>query len=98
MADKKDLFKSSLSKRKNIRKAAPDLKKSEEVTAKIHAQPVEKILPAPPESQKDEKEAVQRITLDVPISVYTAMKHRVFNRRITLKKYMVELAKKDLNL
>lgn len=98
MADKKDLFKSSLSKKKNIRKAAPDLKIAEEVTAKIHDKPVENIAPKNLEISKEEKESVQRITLDVPISVYTAMKHRVFNRRITLKKYMVELAKKDLNL
>ena len=38
----------------------------------------------------------KRITLDVPIDLYSAMKMTVFKRGITLRKYVLEVVAKDL--
>ena len=38
----------------------------------------------------------KRITLDVPLDLYSAMKMTVFRRGITLRKYVLEVVAKDL--
>lgn len=38
----------------------------------------------------------KRITLDVPLDLYREMKMTVFNRGITLRKYVLEVVAKDL--
>ena len=93
MANKKDLFKQSLTKKKVIKKAAPDLQTSEKIVQEVHT---EEQSPSP--APKAEKEAVQRVTVDFPVSVYTALKYASFEKRITLKKYIVNLVKQDLGL
>ena len=39
----------------------------------------------------------KRITLDVPIDLYSEMKMTVFRRGITLRKYVLEVVAKDLS-
>ncbi len=95
MANKKDLLKQSLTTKKPLRKAAPDLKSSEQIVRQVHTPEEPAPSPTPP---KPEKEAVQRVTVDFPVSVYTALKYASFEKRITLKKYIVDLVRKDLNL
>jgi hypothetical protein len=57
----------------------------------------EKVNSSPPPIV-DDKETVQRVTIDFPVSIYTALKFASFEKRLTLKKYIVELVKKDLKL
>ena len=93
MANKKDLFKQSLTQKKVIKKAAPDLQTSEKIVQEVHTEQ-----PSSPPTPKTEKEAVQRVTIDFPVSVYTSLKYASFEKRVTLKKYIVNLVKKDLGL
>ncbi len=94
MANKKDLFKQSLIQKKPLRKTAPDVQSSEQIIRNVHVE--EEASPSP--TPKAEKEAVQRVTVDFPVSVYTALKYASFEKRITLKKYIVDLVRRDLNL
>lgn len=100
MANKKDLFKQSLTKKKVLKKAAPDVQSSEKIVQQVHTEqsPVDGPSPTPATKPVVEKEAVQRVTVDFPVSVYTALKYASFEKRVTLKKYIVELVRKDLNL
>ena len=97
MANKKDIFKQSLTQKKVLKKAAPDIPVSEKIVKQVH--PLEKSgSPSPSPKPKTPKEKVQRVTVDFPVSVYTALKYASFEKRVTLKKYIVDLVKKDLNL
>ena len=51
-------------------------------------------------SQKEEKEKTIRTTLDLPISVHTAVKVRVAQdiHLKSIKEYVIRLVKKDLDL
>jgi hypothetical protein len=97
MANKKDLFKQSLTQKKVLKKAAPDVQSSERIIKEVHTEEVSSS-PTPAAKAPQEKEAVQRVTIDFPVSVYTALKYASFEKRVTLKKYIVELVRKDLNL
>lgn len=96
MANKKDLFKKSLTQKKVLKKAAPDVQSSERIIKQVHTE--EAASSSPTAKAPKEKEAVQRVTIDFPVSVYTALKYASFEKRVTLKKYIVELVRKDLNL
>ena len=91
MVSKKDLFKESLTQKKVLKKAAPDLQSSEQIVRQVHTEDV-----SPSPTPKMEKESVQRVTIDFPVSVYTALKYASFEKRVTLKKYIVDLVRKDL--
>ena len=93
MANKKDLFKQSLTQKKVLKKVAPDLQASEQIVRQVHTKE-ESLSPTP----EVEKEPVQRVTVDFPVSVYTALKYASFENRVTLKKYIVDLVRKDLGL
>ena len=57
----------------------------EEAVALIHHEP-------------PEKERVQRITIDIPFSLYVAVRTKVVKEEKTLKDYFLGLARKDRNL
>jgi len=98
MANKKDLFKQSLTQKKVLKKAAPDVQSSEKIIRKVHTEETS-LSPSPAaKTPVKSKEPVQRVTIDFPVSVYTALKYASFEKRVTLKKYIVELVRKDLNL
>ena len=40
----------------------------------------------------------KRVTIDIPLELHAAIKMKTFTEGITLKKYMLELARRDLNL
>jgi hypothetical protein len=98
MSNKKDFFKESLTQKKVLKKAAPDVQGSEMIVQHVHTDS-EKVnsSPTPTVIVKD-NETVQRVTIDFPVSIYTALKFASFEKRLTLKKYIVELVKKDLRL
>jgi hypothetical protein len=96
MSNKKDFFKESLTQKKVLKKAAPDVQGSEMIVQHVHTDS-EKVNSSPTPIIED-KETVQRVTIDFPVSIYTALKFASFEKRLTLKKYIVELVKKDLNL
>jgi hypothetical protein len=96
MSNKKDFFKESLTQKKVLKKAAPDVQGSEMIVQHVHTDN-EKLNSSPTPFVED-KETVQRVTIDFPVSIYTALKFASFEKRLTLKKYIVELVKKDLKL
>jgi hypothetical protein len=50
-----------------------------------------------PSNQKEvEQERTKRVTLDIPISMHTAIKMKTFRQSITIREYLLGLAAKDL--
>lgn len=47
---------------------------------------------------KPESEAVKRITLDLPASIYKTIKIKNLEEETTMRIYFIDLAKKDLNI
>lgn len=43
-------------------------------------------------------EITKRVTLDIPLSLHAEIKMNTFRRGITIKEYLLELARKDLKL
>jgi hypothetical protein len=43
-------------------------------------------------------EITKRVTLDIPLSLHAEIKMNTFRKGITIKEYLLELARKDLNL
>lgn len=41
---------------------------------------------------------VKRVTIDIPLELHAAIKMKTFKEGITLKKYMLNLAKNDLDM
>ena len=57
----------------------------------------EKIIEKIHNPKSGEKEEITRITVDLPASLHTQMKMRLFSRRMTIRKYIVDLIEKDLS-
>jgi hypothetical protein len=51
---------------------------------------------APPNQKEVEQERTKRVTLDIPISLHTAIKMKTFRQSITIREYLLGLAAKDL--
>ena len=112
MADKKLGLKETmkLAPKVVLKKNEPDLQSNERIVEKLHraaaepiAEPiVETIVPQPIIIEMPAEEPVEtlveskRITLDVPIELYSAMKMKVFSKGITLRKYVLDVVAKDL--
>lgn len=90
----------SLGKKRPIKKATIRTKKvdSDEVVKKIHPE-VAPAAPKPTSIKVKEivpTEPTKRVTLDIPVSLHKKIKMHVFDLETTMKKYFLELAKKDL--
>jgi hypothetical protein len=94
-----------------LKKNEPDLQSNERIVEKLHravVEPSAESIVAPIAQQPlvvempAEEEPVEvlveskRITLDVPIELYSAMKMKVFSKGITLRKYVLDVVAKDL--
>lgn len=60
----------------------------------IGREPVAAPAPPPPPA----KPPVQRTSFNFPADIYEAMLEHTFRQRITMRDYLVELIKKDLNI
>jgi isopentenyldiphosphate isomerase len=70
-----------------------------EETPKIVERIVEKIVYRAPEPEPIvEAEITKRVTLDIPLSLHAEIKMNTFRKGLTIKDYLLELAKKDLGL
>jgi hypothetical protein len=104
MADKKIGLKDTLKLAPKVvlKKNEPNLEATERIVDKIHA---ESTLPPPlpqpiavvVEPEPTETVEIRRITLDVPLDLYKQMKMKVFEDAVTLKKYILELVRQDLD-
>jgi hypothetical protein len=108
MADKKLGLKETmkLAPKVVLKKNEPDLQSNERIVEKLHRAVVEPsaepiVVPIVVEIPAEEEPVEvlvesKRITLDVPIELYSAMKMKVFSRGITLRKYVLDVVAKDL--
>lgn len=87
MAKKENLLKKQLLKGNTIKKKVLETDKIEDITQKVYEK-------AP--SKKEEKEAVQRTTLDIPKSIHLAAKMEAMKSGVTLKEFIVQLIQKEL--
>ena len=53
--------------------------------------------PAPVVEPTTEKEILKRLTVDIPVDIFLELRHKSINRFITMREYIIELIKKDLN-
>jgi hypothetical protein len=92
---------------KNTLRLAPkvELKKSdtnplitEQLANAIHNEPVTTpiVVVTEPEPITEPIIETKRITLDIPVDLYRDLKMTVFNRSITLRRYLLDLIAKDL--
>ncbi|MFK7775393.1 MAG: hypothetical protein AB8F94_24850 [Saprospiraceae bacterium] len=92
----------NLGKKRPIKKAPTKTKKvdSDEVIKKIHPEVVSATPEATPVKVKEvvPQEPTKRVTLDIPVSLHKQIKMHVFELETTMKKYFLELAKKDLKV
>jgi hypothetical protein len=71
----------------------------EKGTPKIVERVVEKIVYRTPEPEpKVETEITKRVTLDIPLSLHAEIKMNTFRKGLTIKDYLLDLAKKDLGV
>jgi hypothetical protein len=71
----------------------------EEETPKVVERVVEKIVYRIPEPEpKVETEITKRVTLDIPLSLHAEIKMNTFRKGLTIKDYLLDLAKKDLGV
>lgn len=86
-----------------VRRSEINLPATEKAVKKIHRQ-VEPPTPEPePEPEiiaptAADGERHKRVTIDIPLSLHAAMKMRTFRDGITLKEYLLDLARRDLKL
>ena len=77
-----------------------DLDKLKKQVKNLHS-PEKKAPPPPvakPKKQEKVEERIVRLSIDAPENVYWEMKKRVLHERVTLKKYVLKLIKKDLGI
>lgn len=70
-----------------------DVDKLKEQVKNLHSKPEEA-----EKLTKDEKERIIRLSIDAPEGVYWEMKKRVLHDRLTVKKYVLKLIRKDLGM
>jgi predicted HicB family RNase H-like nuclease len=84
MAKKDDIAKDLARGRRNIKKPITSTEEAEKVIKKVH-------------SPKKEEETI-RTTLDLPKYIHKAIKLKAAEEEISLKDYIINLVKVDLNL
>ncbi len=84
---KKNLNLGKLGSKREVIKQNDESEKvnEEEIINKIH------------KSREEKTDDLTRITVDVPGGLHTRMKMRVFSKRTTIRKYILELVEKDLD-
>lgn len=85
-------------------KAVAQIHETEIETPKVVERIVEKIVervvevPQPPVVPIVETEITKRVTLDIPLSLHAEIKMNTFRKGLTIKDYLLNLAKKDLGV
>ena len=81
-----------------FKKTAPDPHATEQLTNAIHSEPVPTPIPVavPPVIETPIAIDTKRITLDIPVDIYRDLKMAVFDKSITLRRYLLDLIAKDL--
>jgi hypothetical protein len=103
-----------LSPRVELRKVEKNIEETEKAVAQIHEgsisiveEPVktvaEPIVMLVSEIKLDEtpvvtSEITKRVTLDIPLSLHAEIKMNTFRKGITIKDYLLDLARKDLGV
>ncbi len=81
----------------------PSIIPSTEQPVKVVAEPIvmmvtELKLDEEPKTSTPTTEITKRVTLDIPLSLHAEIKMNTFRKGITIKEYLLELARKDLGL
>lgn len=87
--DKTDYSKLALGKKRPVKKAAKinvETDKVDKIVDKIHSTA----------SPQKENIPTKRITLDIPIPLHRKVRNRAYDLDITMKRYFLDLARKDL--
>ena len=87
---KKDLLSGAFGTKK---KAVPDVEKIEEITNKVYQK-------EPTKEKKEDAtvEEMQKTTLDLPKSLHLKMKMHAMSKGLTIRKYLIGLIKKDMDV
>jgi hypothetical protein len=72
--------------------------KSENIVSKVHSELVEKEAPKKRGRKKVNIEKTTRYTIDIPETVYKALKHKLADDGGTMKSIIIRLLKNELNL
>ena len=101
MADKNLGLKSTLrlAPKVELKKSEPNPLVTEQLANALHNEPI----PAPiarvaaePTPTQEPVVETKRITLDIPVDLYRDLKMNVFDKSITLRRYLLDLIAKDL--
>jgi hypothetical protein len=108
MADKNLGLKSTLrlAPKVELKKSEPNALVTEQLVNAIHnepeptpiavvAEPIPQTIPTPVPTP-DPVVETKRITLDIPVDLYRDLKMNVFDKSITLRRYLLDLIAKDL--
>jgi hypothetical protein len=103
-----------LSPRVELRKVEKNIEETEKAVAQIHESSIsvveaplktvaEPIVMLVSEIKLDEtpvvtSEITKRVTLDIPLSLHAEIKMNTFRKGITIKDYLLDLARKDLGV
>jgi hypothetical protein len=103
-----------LSPRVELRKVEKNIEETEKAVAQIHENSIsvveaplktvaEPIVMLVSEIKLDEtpvvtSEITKRVTLDIPLSLHAEIKMNTFRKGITIKDYLLDLARKDLGV
>ncbi len=80
-------------------KAVAQIHETEVKEAKVVEKVVERVVEAPPPPVAVvETEITKRVTLDIPLSLHAEIKMNTFRKGLTIKDYLLDLAKKDLGV
>lgn len=72
--------------------------KSKRIVSKVHSESVKKEAPKKRGRKKVNIEKTTRYTIDIPNSVYKAIKHKVVDDGGTMKSFIMRTLKKELNI
>jgi hypothetical protein len=72
--------------------------KSENIVSKVHSKSTTKEAPKKRGRKKVNIEKTTRYTIDIPDSVYKAIKHKVVDDGGTMKSFIMRTLKKELNI
>ena len=102
MADKNLGLKNTLrlAPKVELKKSEPNALVTEQLVNAIHNEPEPKpavvVAEPTPEPVPEPIVETKRITLDIPVDLYRDLKMNVFDRSITLRRYLLDLIAKDL--
>ena len=86
-----------------IRKSVIDIEETERAATKMHKTPRAVVEPPPSEPEivaapVVEDTRIKRLTIDLSVPMHAAIRMETFRRGITIKDYLLDLARKDLKL